>query len=273
MNMPEKSALFELKNATFSYPFEQPVLHEINLSIYQGEMISILGVNGCGKSTLLKIFAGLLSPQEGNFYAFGESITEKKLSDATYSRDYHRKVGFIFQDSDVQLFCSTVEEEIAFGLLQLQLSDAEINQRIHDVIHLLQIEHLKGKPPFKLSGGEKKKVALASVLAMNPEILILDEPTNGLDPRTQRWLVQLLVTLNKAGKTLITSTHNLELVQELSKRSILFNEQHCIAADQPTQDLLSNTELLIQANLVDEYYHRHDGGEHSHFHIHNFNVE
>lgn len=264
------NTIFELKNATFSYPLEEPVLKDISLSIHEGEMISILGVNGCGKSTLLKIFAGILCPQKGDFKAFGKTITEKMLIDDKSAKEYHSRVGFIFQDSDVQLFCSTVEEEIAFGLLQLGLSEIEVKERINDIVNLLNIEHLMNKTPFKLSGGEKKKVAIASVLVMNPEVLILDEPTNGLDPRTQRWLVELLITLNKAGKTLISSTHNLELVQEISERAILFDEHHSIVADLPTQKLLADTELLINVNLVDEYYHRHDSPKHSHFHIHNY---
>ena len=233
-------------------------------------MISILGVNGCGKSTVLKILAGVLCPQKGDFKAFGKTITEKMLMDDKSAKEYHSRVGFIFQDSDVQLFCSTVEEEIAFGLLQLGIPQIEVKERISDIVNLLNIEHLRNKTPFKLSGGEKKKVAIASVLVMNPDVLILDEPTNGLDPRTQRWLVELLVALNKAGKTLISSTHNLELVQEISERAILFDEHHSIVADLPTQKLLADTKLLINVNLVDEYYHRHDSAKHSHFHIHNY---
>ena len=108
-------------------------------------------------------------------------------------------------------------------------------------------------------------------MALNPEVLVLDEPMNGLDPRTQRWLVEFLVKLNKAGKTLITSTHNLELVQEISKRAILFDENHTIVADMPTEKLLEDIDLLKRVNLVDEYYHRHEGNKHSHFHIHNYN--
>jgi len=266
----ESNTIFKLKNASFAYPFEEPVLKNISFSISKGEMVSVLGANGCGKSTLLKIFAGLLCPQEGVFNAFGNNITEELLLEDKFSKQYHQKIGFIFQDSDVQLFCSTAEEEIAFGLLQLGISEAEVKERICDVINLLNIEHLKDKPPFKLSGGEKKKVAIAAVLAMNPEILILDEPTNGLDPRTQRWLAELLTSLGSAGKTLITSTHNLELVQEISKRAILFNEIHTIAADLPTEKLLSDSKLLLSVNLVDEYYHRHEGSKHSHFHIHNY---
>jgi len=265
-----KKILFQLDNVAFAYPLEKPVLNDINLTIHEGEKVSILGVNGCGKSTLLKIFAGLLYPQSGNFRAFNRSVSEKSFVEKSFSKDYHRRVGFIFQDSDVQLFCSTVEEEIAFGLLQLGLPDNEVRQRINDMVNMLGIEHLKGKTPFKLSGGEKKKVAIASILVMNPEVLIFDEPTNGLDPRTQRWLVELLMSMNHSGKTLISSTHNLELVQEISDRSILFDENHKIAADLPTKNLFEDIELLKSVNLVDEYYHRHDGAEHSHFHIHNY---
>ncbi len=266
----DKRSVFYLENATFAYPFEEPVLKQINLNIHEADRVSILGVNGCGKSTLLKVFAGLLYPQEGIFKAFDEAVTEKTFSSDKAAKKYHGKVGFIFQDSEVQLFCSTVEEEIAFGLLQLGLAESEVKQRISDVLSMLNIEHMRSKTPFKLSGGEKKKVAIASVLAMNPEVLILDEPTNGLDPRTQRWLVDLLINLNKMGKTLITSTHNLELVQEISDRALLFDETHKIVSDQPTKELLSNIELLKSANLIDEYYHVHADGKHSHFHIHNY---
>lgn len=268
--MDNTTPIFELNKVSFSYPMEEQILKEVSLTINQGEMIAVLGANGSGKSTLLKILAGVLHPQIGLFNAFGKTITEKSFEDAKTAAWYHKRVGFIFQDSDVQLFCNTVEEEIAFGPLQLGYSPQEVKGRINDVLNLLNIEQLKNKTPFKLSGGEKKKVAIASVLVMNPDILILDEPTNGLDPRTQRWLAELLVTLNKAGKTLITSTHNLELVQEISNRAILFNEAHTIVADLPTNELLADIKLLINVNLVDEYYHRHDSDKHSHFHIHNY---
>jgi len=266
---PDNKLIFEFAGVSFSYPFEEPVLKDVSFRIYAGERVSIIGVNGSGKSTLLKMLAGLLFPQKGTFTAFGAGVNEKSFSDNAFSKTYHRRVGFIFQDADVQLFCNTVEEEIAFGPLQLGLPDGEVRQRISDVMSMLGIGHLRKKTPFKLSGGEKKKVAIASVLAMNPEVLILDEPTNGLDPRTQRWLVALLISLNKAGKTLITSTHNLELVQEISERALLL-DNHMIAADSATVKILEDIELLKRVNLVDEYYHRHDGSMHSHFHIHNF---
>lgn len=254
--MTKNAALpvFELENIFFSYPDSPPVLNQIGFSIRKGERVCILGANGCGKSTLLKMLSGLLSPQQGDFRAFGHTVTPRDWKDDSFAGDYHRRVGFIFQNSDVQLFCSTVREEIAFGLLQQKLPPATIRSRIDDISGMLGIETLLEKTPFKLSGGEKKKVALAAVLIMNPEVLILDEPTNGLDPRTQVWLVRLLNALSDAGKTVIASTHNLELVPRISDRGILFSEDHKIAADSPIAELTGNLELLRSVNLIDEFY-------------------
>lgn len=248
--------LFELDRVTYAYPQSEPVLSGLSLTITEGESLSILGANGCGKSTLLRILAGLIFPQSGDFSAFGEKIEQKKFSDE-FSKNYHRRVGFIFQDSEVQLFCSTVYEELAFGPLQLGLKPEEVKERIHDTARLLGIEKLLDKAPFKLSGGEKKKVAIASVLILNPEVLIMDEPTNSLDPRSQAWLLGLLNALRSAGKTLIFATHSLDLVLEISDRAILFDEDHTIAADRPVKDLLRDVELLKRVNLVDDKYHIH----------------
>lgn len=270
MDLTENNPAFELENVYFNYPYEEPVLKDINLKIGKGEKVCILGANGSGKSTLLKVLSGLIHPQKGTFKAFGEKVTEHTLANKEFLKSFHRKVGFVFQNSDTQLFCSTVKEEIAFGLLQLNLHGEQVGQRIDDVLNLLNIQHLKDKTPFKLSGGEKKKVAMAATLVLNPDVLILDEPTNGLDPRTQRWLVELLLHLNAYGKTIITSTHNLELVQEISDRSVVFSEDHRIARDSYTQDVLADTGLLLAVNLIDEYYHKHGEGRHAHFHIHNY---
>jgi cobalt/nickel transport system ATP-binding protein len=245
-------SVFRLENAGFSYSSDAPALSGVSLEIRRGERVCILGANGCGKSTLLKIFAGLLFPQSGTFSAFGEPLSPGQMENDAFAGDYHRKVGFIFQSADVQLFCSSVRDEIAFGLLQQGLSDSEVRMRTGDVMRLLGIEPLAEKTPFRLSGGEKKKVALAAVLAMNPDVLVLDEPTNGLDPRTQSWLVHLLDALHGAGKTIVVSTHNLELVERISDRAILFSEEHTVAADRPTAKLTGDLMLLRSVNLIDD---------------------
>jgi cobalt/nickel transport system ATP-binding protein len=261
--------MIEIKNVSFSYEGTN-ALRNITLHIAGGEAVALLGPNGSGKSTLLKLINGIVSPDRGSYLFNSEEITHKKLQDAKFSKSFHQKIGFIFQNSDTQLFCADVFDEIAFGPRQMGLDEAAVEKRAEDCLDLLNIRGLKHRQPYHLSGGEKRKVAIACVLSMNPEVLVLDEPMNGLDPRTQRWLVEFLVRLNKSGKTLITSTHNLELVQEISSRAILFSENHEIAADMPTVALLQEIDLLKQVNLIDEYYHKHDGNEHIHFHMHNF---
>jgi len=269
--MDKNTPVFELEDIYYTYPGEeQPSLNGISTKVYSGESVCILGANGTGKSTLLKLLAGLLYQQKGVFKMLDREISQKSFFDNSFSKTYHQRVGFIFQNSESQLFCSTVSEEIAFGPLQLGLAHEEVSQRVEDVLNLLNISHLKNKTPFKLSGGEKKKAALACILALNPQVLILDEPTNGLDPRTQRFFVELLNSLNKAGKTIIVSTHNLELVQEISNRSIVFDESHKIVMDSSTPAVLEDVGLLKRVNLVDEYYHRHGDGSHAHYHLHNY---
>ncbi|MFZ5985851.1 MAG: energy-coupling factor ABC transporter ATP-binding protein [Bacillota bacterium] len=242
--------VFELSGVSFNYPYDEPVLRNISLGITEGEKVCILGANGCGKSTLLKLLAGLVYPKSGSFKAFGQEVSEKSFLNSSFLKTYHKRIGFIFQESDVQLFCSTVREEIAFGPMQLDLPRDDVIKRVEDIMNLLDICHLRNKVPFKLSGGEKKKVAIASVLVLNPQVLILDEPTNGLDPKTQRWMAELLTTLNNNGKTLIISTHNLDLVLELSDRAVVLGEDHSIAIDDSTGTVLKSKEVLRQVNLI-----------------------
>ena len=250
------NCVFQLDKITYAYPQSEPVLKDLSLEIGEGERVSILGANGCGKSTLLKILAGLLFPQEGTLTAFGNKIDARQFA-GNAAMEYHRRVGYIFQDSEVQLFCSTVYEELAFGPLQLGLPRDTVKGRIKELASMLGVEKLLDKPPFRLSGGEKKKVAIGSVLIQNPDVLILDEPTNSLDPRSQTWLLRLLQALGKAGKTLIFATHNLDLVPHVSQRAILFDEDHAVAADTSVSQLLKDSKLLRKVNLVDAHFHTH----------------
>jgi len=263
--------MIEIEDVTFSYS-GIPALDHVSLRVEKGEAVALLGPNGSGKSTLLKLVNGLVSPESGTYRFDGEEITQKRLLDARFAKSFHQRIGFVFQNSDTQLFCADVHDEIAFGPRQMGMTEAAVEERISDCLDLLHLRGFEHRPPYHLSGGEKRKVAIACVLALNPEVLVLDEPMNGLDPRTQRWLVEFLVGLNRSGKTLIVSTHNLELVQEISKRAVLFDEDHRIAADLPTEQLLTEVELLKRVNLVDEYYHQHVGSHHVHFHMHGFMV-
>lgn len=261
--------MIELTGVNYAYE-GNIALRDINLKIEKGESVSLLGPNGSGKSTLLKLINGLIFPDSGDYRFDGEEITAKKLKDERFSKAFHRRLGFVFQRSDTQLFCPTVFDEIAFGPRQTGLDEQAVEARVDDCLALLGLQTFKSRQPYHLSGGEKKKVAIACVLALNPDVLVLDEPMNDLDPRTERWLAEFIVDLNKAGKTVVTSTHNLELVQEISARAVLFDEAHTIAADLETFRLLDDIALLKRVNLVDDYYHKHVDGGHGHFHDHKF---
>lgn len=259
---------FALDSITFNYGGTEHLFNNLSLEITAGDSVCLLGANGSGKSTLLKIFCGLAYPSTGHFYAFGQEITEDLLEDNRFAQSYHRRVGFIFQNSDAQLFNTRVWDEIAYGPLQLGLSKSEVKARVEDVMEMLNIQNLAERSPYRLSGGEKKKVAVASALILNPEVFILDEPTNGLDPKTQRWLIELLLELNKQGRTIITSTHNLDLAHAISRRALVLSEDHQLVYNGPSHEALENKQLLMSVNLIDEYCHVHGEEEHKHRYIH-----
>lgn len=219
--------LFSLDKVCFAYE-GHIALRYITLDVARGETVVLQGPNGCGKSTLLKLLNGLVYAEEGTYKFDGDVIDAKSMKNNVFSKQFHQRVGFIFQNSDVQLFCSNVEEEISFGPRQMGLSEEEVKQRTDDVIALLDIEHLRERAPYHLSGGEKRKVAIACILSMNPEALVLDEPLAGLDRKTQEWLVGFLLELKKAGKTLIISTHNDELAHTLADRLVVIGEDHSV---------------------------------------------
>lgn len=260
--------LFALDRVTCGYLPHQPVFEGMSLEIREGEKICILGANGSGKSTLLKLLCGLLFPSGGSFRAFGREINERYLEQEAAAKEYHRRVGFVFQNSEVQLFNTRVWDEIAFGPRQLGLGEEEVKRRVEDVMRMLDISHLGERSPYRLSGGEKKKVAVASVLVLNPSVLLLDELTSGLDPKTQRWLVELLLALHRQGRTIITATHDLQLAHAISDRTVVLSEQHQLVYDGPSQEALENRELLLAVNLIGEYQHQHGREKHVHRQVH-----
>jgi len=260
-----------LREVSYSYVGKIDALKDVNLKINQGEQVTIIGSNGSGKSTLLAILDGLVYPTSGEFYAFDNLVSEEAfdaIKDNEFRSYFRTKVGFVFQNSDVQLFSSTVFEEIAFGPLQLNLPLAEVKARVEDVMEMMQIGKLRDRPPHTLSGGEKKKVCIATVLVNNPDVLLLDEPSAGLDPRTQLWLIELLQELGQAGKTVITATHDLEIIDQISKRAIVMGEDHRIKVDGDAEAVLSDYELLLSSNLVHEHTHLHGKLVHEHLHVH-----
>ncbi len=261
------AAVFELNDVSYAYRPGADALRGITLAIGAGERLALLGPNGCGKSTLQKVLAGLIFPA-GRVAAFGQAITAAAMRDGRFAAAFRRRVGFVFQNADVQIFCASVLDEIMFGPLALGMAPDEARCRAEEMLAFVGIAALADRMPHHLSGGEKKKVAIAAVLAVNPDVLILDEPTNGLDPRTQRWMLEALAQLAAAGKTIITATHHLDTVSELAERVIVINEAHTIAADGCPANILQNRELLLAANLIDERYHVHLHGDDGHVHIH-----
>ncbi len=221
--------MIECNNLCYAYD-NYIALRQVTFTVSAGETVVLQGPNGCGKSTLLKLLNGLLFPAEGTFRFQGKDITEKALKDKRFAKEFHQKVGFIFQDSSLQLFTGSVEEEIAFGPRQMGLPEEAVTQRVNDVLQLTGLTALRDRAPYHLSGGEKKKTAIACILSMNPEVLVLDEPLAGLDTKTQQWLVSFLKELQSAGKTLIISTHNNALAKELGHRFIRMNDDHTIDA-------------------------------------------
>jgi cobalt/nickel transport system ATP-binding protein len=251
--VPSCTELFVVEGASYRYLDCFDALDDVSLSIREGERVAVLGANGSGKSTLLKLLDGLLFPCAGRIEAFGARLTEAALDDEQFSRAFRERVAFVFQQSDVQLFCPTVREELAFGPIQMGLGANEVDRRVEDVLSMLAIERLAARTPYQLSGGEKKRVAVASVLVMNPDVLLFDEPTAALDPRTQHWLVELMSALHRAGKTIVCATHDLATVPRIADRCIVLSESHRVAAVGSPLDVLSDRSLLLATNLVHEH--------------------
>jgi len=266
--VPSPEIVLEGRDLHYAYLGRFTALDGVSLSVGRGEKVALLGANGCGKSTLLKLLDGLLFADAGELCAFGEPVTEDSLEDEQFSRAFRSRVGFIFQSSDAQVFSPTVREEIAFGPLNMGLDADAVARRVDDTAAMLDIVDLADRAPYQLSGGEKKRVAIASVLVMNPEVLLFDEPTAALDPRTQQWLIELIVELNRAGKTIVLATHDLASLDVLADRCVVFSEDHRIAADGPPATILGDHDLLLGANLVHAHRHAHDSSDEPHAHLH-----
>ena len=260
--------IISLKNIDYSYYGKIPALKNINLSIKKGEMFAIIGLNGCGKSTLLHIINALVFPDSGDLSFEGNPVTERSLRDNSFGMKFRQRMGYIFQNPDIQLFCPTVFDELLFGPLQLNLPIDTAMERAEQTLLFLGIGYLRDRSVFMLSGGEKKRVAIASVLTMNPDVILVDEPLSSLDPKTQTFFIELLLELNHAGKTIIFTTHHLDLIDHLQPRVAVLSEDHTIRKTGTATEILADEELLISVNLIHEHIHKHGDEEHRHFHSH-----
>ena len=217
--------LIELDDLCFTYE-DTPTLRHITLGIDPGDSVVLMGDNGSGKSTLLRVICGLLFAQQGSYRFDGAEVSERSMRDIAFSKRLHQRVGFVFQDSDSQLFCASVTDEVAFGPRQMGLTEQEVQRRTDDALALLGIDHLRDRAPYALSGGEKKRVAIACVLSMNPDVLCFDEPLAGLDAKTRTWLLGFLKQLKSVGKTLVIATHDQSLADEVADYFVYMGDIH-----------------------------------------------
>ena len=235
--------MIEVKDLHFSYPTGLEALKGINLTVEDGEFLAIMGQNGAGKTTLVKHFNGLLKPTTGEVLVNGTST--KDISVAKLARN----VGFVFQNPDHQLFSESVEDEIAFALKNFGFKDETIKKQVDWALNLLDIEHYRKTSPFMLSGGERKRVALASILAWDPQVIVMDEPTIGQDHQQKEKLQQFIMQLNSQRKTVVVVTHDVEFVAECNPRVILMSQGKILVTGK-AEEVLTNPKLVAQASIV-----------------------
>lgn len=236
--------MLEARNITFSYDDGTEALNNVNLKVDKGDIVALLGKNGAGKSTLFLHFNGILRPDKGEIIIDGEKLKYDKKS----LIKFRQKVGLVFQNPDDQIFAPSVEEDVAFGPLNLKLPMEEVQKRVHEALERVGMVGFEKKAPHHLSGGQKKRVAIAGILAMKPEIMVFDEPTAGLDPKGASKIINLLKELNEQGITIIISTHDVDLVPQYANKVYVLHEGEIIG-EGTAKDIFSNKELIDKANL------------------------
>src|ERR1017187_2211586 len=239
---------FDVREVSYHYN-QVTALNRLSMQVQRGERVALLGANGSGKSTLLRLLAGLCFPEHGEISFLGESLTEQRLQDEEFFFRFRRRVGLVFQNADVQLFSPSVFDELAFGPLQLRWPARKIRDRVGEVLLAMDIAHLQDRAPHRLSGGEKKRVALASVLVLDPEVLLLDEPSGALDPSSQARIVDFLVSCGNGSKTVITSTHDMDTLEDIADRCYVFANGR-VAGEGTPLDILHDVALLERAKMI-----------------------
>lgn len=236
------SPILEVKDLHFTYNDEKHALNGVNLKIYEGEKIAVLGSNGAGKSTFFLNINGVLKPHKGEILYRGEKITKKRLN------HLRKNVGIVFQDADNQIIASTVMAEVSFGPMNLKLPREEVQRRVDKALDYMNISEFRERPPHYLSGGEKKRVSIADIIAMEPEIIIFDEPTAALDPLNAQMLEEVLQKMGQEGRTILLSTHDVDFAYRWAERVIVFCQGKVIADDTPLR-VFQQEEILKRANL------------------------
>ena len=252
--------LFECQDVHYAYQGRFPALDGVNLTVAAGERVALVGANGSGKSTLLALLDGLAFASRGSVRFGGRELTEAAFRDEAFSLAFRRRVGLIFQNPDVQLFCPTVREDIVFGPLQLGDDAPTTEARLAGLAAEFGVEALLDRPPHQLSVGEKRRVAFASVLAIDPEVLLLDEPTAGLDPRTTTHLIERLHEACHRGRTIVTATHDLHVLADIADTVHVFGHDRRLAASGTPEQILADHALLEANNLI----HLHPRHTHDH---------
>jgi cobalt/nickel transport system ATP-binding protein len=258
--------LFELDQVTFRYE-GLTALRSLSLAVPDSTRVALVGANGSGKSTLLRLLDALYFADAGSVRFRGQLLDEAHLADDSFAAAFRRSVGLVFQNPDVQLFNPTVFDEVAFGPLQLGWPKAEVRARVADTMERMRLADLGDRAPQRLSGGEKKRVALASVLVMDPDVLLLDEPTAALDPRSRSEIIDLLLGWSGGTKTVITATHDLDALEEIADRCCVL-QAGALVADGPPGEILRDTALLDRTNLIHVHRHHHGSQVHGHPHVH-----
>jgi cobalt/nickel transport system ATP-binding protein len=261
--------IFDLQDVSYSYE-KANALCDVSLQIKRGERTALLGANGSGKSTLIRLLAALSFPVKGSLAFFGKKLTASQLEDPEFFYSFRRRVGIIFQNPDIQLFNASVFDEVAFAPLQLGWPRNQIRDAVLATLAAMNIDHLRDRPPHRLSGGEKKRVALASVLVLDPEILLLDEPTAGLDPSSAAQIVNILSSWKGTEKTVITATHDLDVLEEIADRCCVLESGRFVADETPLT-LVHDVALMERTSLVRAHPHSHSTKAlvpHPHIHQH-----
>lgn len=237
-----RKLILKIEDLHYDYGNGKSALNGVNVDIYEGEKIAVIGSNGSGKSTFFLNVDGVLTPEQGKIIYRDTVINKKNL------KELRKNIGIVFQDADNQIIASTVRAEVGFGPMNLKLPKDEVLKRVDEALEYMNISHLKDRPPHYLSGGEKKRVSIADIIAMKSEIIIFDEPTAALDPLNAMMLEDVLLKLGTEGKTMLISTHDVDFTYRWAERVLVFNEGKIIADGSPIE-IFTNMEILKQANL------------------------